>query len=521
MIMNWVSLNRNRRRRSYSSAPAAETFEPRVLLSGTNPDPGSGSGSSSDPGSGSNSYPNPGSGLSSGSDSNNYPVSGSVNIVFTDEYDWSPGGLYSVSDDGTADYVNNVPYSIEYLLDTSARGPFYLVTTVNGIESSRNEVYPTPYLQTGYRRSAPLVANPNAGGSAFVADVDVRLEGPNGTVAADSDTDNSQDVATSAPDRLANSPFRFADKLRPGSTAAHGIKGQIENQVDALFANYADQMFLMDPLGPTDDQIEAFLDPHIPEVSSTIYDEAFTIGVAGLNAAQDSTVGKWIFHTASRNKAVGGLGQLTADSGTLLKNGIMADLYSKSIMTGQEVQDWISGNTPDWMKAVDHYVDFNLELGDFNDFFDLPSFGTVLSDAASGGTVLDYLNPNWKDQIIVQHVGATLPFSVELPDLTVEPGTSSMYLDGSIGAQMSNFTPREPYPHGLGEIATLRLTQPIAKGNYQVHPFQFDLSYNHNFFPVLGQPEDIFSANVSGGISYRTLSFPSSSVWRRLNLFGN
>ncbi|MCX7385947.1 MAG: hypothetical protein NTX48_04710 [Planctomycetales bacterium] len=63
-----------------------------------------------------------------------------MNIVFTDEYDWSPGGLYSVSDDGTADYVNSVPYSIEYLLDTSASGPFYLVTTVNGIESSRNEV---------------------------------------------------------------------------------------------------------------------------------------------------------------------------------------------------------------------------------------------------------------------------------------------------------------------------------------------------------------------------------------------
>jgi len=100
-----------------------------------------------------------------------------VNIVFTDEYDWSPGGLYSVSDDGTADYVNSVPYSIEYLLDTSASGPFYLVTTVNGIESSRNEVYPTPYLQTGYSGSAPLVANSNAGGSAFVADVDVRLEG--------------------------------------------------------------------------------------------------------------------------------------------------------------------------------------------------------------------------------------------------------------------------------------------------------------------------------------------------------
>lgn len=143
--MNWVSLNRNRRRRSYASAPAAETFEPRVLLSGTNPDPGSGSGSSSEPGSSSD----PGSGSSSGSGSINYPVSGSVNIVFTDEYDWSPGGLYSVSDDGTADYVNSVPYSIEYLLDTSASGPFYLVTTVNGIESSRNEVYPTPYLQTG------------------------------------------------------------------------------------------------------------------------------------------------------------------------------------------------------------------------------------------------------------------------------------------------------------------------------------------------------------------------------------
>jgi hypothetical protein len=436
-----------------------------------------------------------------------------VNIKFTDEYDWSPGGLYSISDDGTADYVNSVPYSVEYLLDTSASGPFYLVTTVNGVESSRNQVYPTPYLQTGYSGSAPLVPNAVAGGSAFVADVDVRLEGPNGTVAQESDSDNSQDVETSAPDWLANSPFRFADKLRPGSTAANALKGQIENQLDALFADYADQQFLMNPLGPTDDQIEAILDPHIPAASSAIYNEAFTIGVAGLNAAQDSTVGKWIFHTASRNKAVGGLGQLTADSGTLLKNGIMADLYSKSILTGQEVQDWISGNTPDWMKAVDHYVDFNIQFGDFNDFFDVPSFGTVMNDFGAGGTFLDYLKPDWKDQVIVQHVGATLPFGAEIFEL---PEIGSSYdIVGNIGVSLDDFTVNQPYPHGAGASASLQLPTPVTKGNRTIYGLSLGANYNRNIIPLPNpEPKDYFSFTVSGDIQYHGSIF--SPVWKKL-----
>jgi hypothetical protein len=491
------------------SGQKAETFETRVLLSASSSDPSQ----YPDPGSGSNSYPDPGSGSSSGSDSNNYPINGSVNIVFTEEFDWSPGSLVSISDEGVADFVNSVPFSVEYLLDTSASGPFYLVTEVNGEEYSRNEVYPSTYLQTGYSASAPLVANPVAGGSAFVADVNVRLEGPNGTVADDSDTDNSQDVATSAPDWLANSPFRFADRLRPGSAAANAMKGQIENQLDALFANYADEMFMMDPLGPTDDQIEAFLDPHIPAVSSAIYDEAFTIGVAGLNAAQDSTVGKWIFHTASRNKAVSGLGQLTSDSGTLLKNGIMADLYAKGKFTQQEVQDWISGNTPDWMKAVDEYVDFNIQFGDFNNFFEVPSFGTVLTDFGSGGTFLDYLKPDWEDQVIVKHVGANLPFGTEVFEL---PEVFSSYVTtGNVGVSLDDFTVNEPYPHGAGASASLNLSSPVTKGNRTIFGLSLGASYNHNIIPLPNaEPKDYFSFTVSGDIQYHGSIF--SPVWKKL-----
>ncbi len=500
--MNWVSLSRKRRRRSFDVANAAEIVEPRVLLSASSSDP------NQDPDPGSGSDPDPGSGSSSGSNSNDAPVTATVNIVFTEEIDWAPGGLHGISDDGAADFVNSVPFNIVFTLDTSASGPFWLVTEVNGVESSRNEVTPSPYLQSGYSGSAPLVKT--AGGD-FVANVDVRMEGPNGTVASDSDTDNAQTVETSAPDWLGTAPFRFADKLRPGSATAEALKSQLDNQIDAMFANYADEQFQNNPQGPTDDQIEAMLDPFIPEVSSTIYNQAFTVGVAGLNAAQDSTVGKWIFHTASRNKAVGGLGQLTADSGKLIKNGIMADLYSRGKMTQEEVQDWIGGNTPNWLKAADEYVNLDISYGNPKDFFDIPSFGTVLNDIGDNKTILNYLKPNWKDQIVVRHAGATLPFGTEVFELPAIG--SSFQTAGSVGANVRDFTTGEPYPHGWGASAHLDLLSPVGKEHHVISNISFRTEYTANVFPLpVPGPTHTYAVSVNAEIRYYGSLF--GSLWK-------